>query len=273
MSAPQIKLLTIGDSGVGKTCLLLQYTNNSFSPMFITTIGIDYKLKTIDVEGHGPIKMQIWDTAGQERFRTITASYFRGAHGILMVYDVSSRATFESVRVWMDMIQQQAETDIPCILVGNKCDLPPEQVVVTESEGRTLAEEFSIPFHLASAKCDTGVDEVRLCVCCFSLQHPLYCTALVSYTPPTMGYFFFRLLFRFCFDMRFIALWRRHLWTSQQSCWQKPRRRGKNRGRQLARAACGGEGENAANDGYVLYTGTPISYDLLYHSVSHRRYL
>ena len=84
----------IGDSGVGKTCLLLRYANDSFSPTFITTIGIDFKIKNVEIEGKR-IKLQIWDTAGQERFRTITTSYFRGAQGILLVYDVTDRRSFE----------------------------------------------------------------------------------------------------------------------------------------------------------------------------------
>ena len=100
----QIKLLMIGDSGVGKTCLLLRYANDSFSPTFITTIGIDFKIKQIHLDGKD-IKLQIWDTAGQERFRTITTSYFRGAQGILLVYDVTDRGSFENIRNWVSQIQ------------------------------------------------------------------------------------------------------------------------------------------------------------------------
>lgn len=125
----QIKLLMIGDSGVGKTCLLLRYANDSFSPTFITTIGIDFKIKNIQLENKR-VKLQvtthesnnysfcicthihllwretqIWDTAGQERFRTITTSYFRGAQGILLVYDVTDRQTFVSIRNWVAQIQ------------------------------------------------------------------------------------------------------------------------------------------------------------------------
>jgi Ras-related protein Rab-8A len=101
----QIKLLMIGDSGVGKTCLLLRYANDSFSPTFITTIGIDFKIKNIELDSKR-IKLQIWDTAGQERFRTITTSYFRGAQGILLVYDVTDRGSFNSIRNWVGQIQQ-----------------------------------------------------------------------------------------------------------------------------------------------------------------------
>jgi len=159
-SAPydiQIKLLMIGDSGVGKTCLLLRYANDSFSPTFITTIGIDFKIKNIDIDGT-KIKLQIWDTAGQERFRTITTSYFRGAQGILLVYDVTDRRSFESIRNWISQIQQHADVHVNKILVGNKCDMLDEKVVSTE-EGEKLAKEFGIQFFECSAKNNINVDD------------------------------------------------------------------------------------------------------------------
>lgn len=91
----QIKLLLIGDSGVGKSCCLLRFSEDSFTPSFITTIGIDFKIRTIELDGKR-VKLQIWDTAGQERFRTITTAYYRGAMGILLVYDVTDQRSFES---------------------------------------------------------------------------------------------------------------------------------------------------------------------------------
>merc|ERR1711988_1069767 len=99
----------IGDSGVGKTCLLLRYANDAFSPTFITTIGIDFKIKNIQVDNKR-IKLQIWDTAGQERFRTITTSYFRGAQGILLVYDVTDRQTFTDIKTWSKQIEMHADS-------------------------------------------------------------------------------------------------------------------------------------------------------------------
>lgn len=152
----QIKLLTIGDSGVGKTCLLLRYANDSFSPTFITTIGIDFKIKTIELDGK-IIKLQIWDTAGQERFRTITTSYFRGAQGILLVYDVTDRGSFDNISNWVAQIQQHADLNVNKILIGNKCDVDPSKIVVTEEEGRRLAEEYGIQFFLTSAKNNLNV--------------------------------------------------------------------------------------------------------------------
>ena len=94
-ASPQIKLLLIGDSGVGKSCCLLRFSEDSFTPSFITTIGIDFKIRTIELDGKR-VKLQIWDTAGQERFRTITTAYYRGAMGILLVYDVTDEKSFNS---------------------------------------------------------------------------------------------------------------------------------------------------------------------------------
>mmetsp|Transcript_40593 Transcript_40593/g.72169 ORF Transcript_40593/g.72169 Transcript_40593/m.72169 type:complete len:207 (+) Transcript_40593:108-728(+) len=153
----QIKLLMIGDSGVGKTCLLLRYANAAFSQTFITTIGIDFKIKNISLDGKR-IKLQIWDTAGQERFRTITTSYFRGAQGILLVYDVTDRNSFNSIRNWVSQIQQHADVHVNKILIGNKCDMKDERVVTTE-EGQKLAAEYGIQFFETSAKNDIQVEE------------------------------------------------------------------------------------------------------------------
>eukprot|EP00937_MAST-01D_sp_MAST-1D-sp2_P007478 g7478.t1 len=169
----QIKLLTIGDSAVGKTCLLLRYASDQFQTSFITTIGIDFKTKDVHVEGR-PVRLQIWDTAGQERFRTITTSYFNGAHGIMLVYDVCDRASFNSIRNWVDQIRQHADIHVNMILVGNKCDLKgpdPEQAegeaapmgagqgAVTHAEGAALAAEYGVRFFETSAKDNIRVED------------------------------------------------------------------------------------------------------------------
>merc|ERR1719198_2569339 len=117
-----IKLLMLGDTGVGKTCLLLRYAYDSFSPTFITTIGIDFKIKHLDLDDV-KVKLQIWDTAGQERFRTITVSYFKGAHGIILLYDVTDRETFDSISHWLAQIKEHADEKVNVVLVGNKCDI------------------------------------------------------------------------------------------------------------------------------------------------------
>jgi len=152
-----IKLLLIGDSGVGKSCLLLRFSDDSFTPSFITTIGIDFKIRTIELEGKR-IKMQIWDTAGQERFRTITTAYYRGAMGILLVYDVTDDKSFQNIRNWIRNIEQHAAENVNKILIGNKCDLVDKKVIDT-SRGKALADEYKIKFMETSAKNSINVDD------------------------------------------------------------------------------------------------------------------
>ena len=134
-----VKLLVIGDSGttvvvcnklvlgVGKSCLLLRFCDDSFTPSFITTIGIDYKIRSIELEGKR-IKLQIWDTAGQERFRTITSAYYRGAMGIMLVYDVTDERSFNNIRNWIKNVEQNASEGVNMILVGNKTDMTDKRV-------------------------------------------------------------------------------------------------------------------------------------------------
>lgn len=108
-----IKLLLIGDSGVGKSCCLLRFSEDSFTPSFITTIGIDFKIRTIELDGKR-VKLQIWDTAGQERFRTITTAYYRGAMGILLVYDVTDERSFNSAYLPHDRWKVEPDADYIC---------------------------------------------------------------------------------------------------------------------------------------------------------------
>eukprot|EP00802_Teleaulax_amphioxeia_P015718 Tamp_15814.p2 GENE.Tamp_15814~~Tamp_15814.p2 ORF type:complete len:211 (+),score=46.47 Tamp_15814:726-1358(+) len=152
-----VKLLLIGDSGVGKSCLLLRFSDDQFTTSFITTIGIDFKIRTIDEQGKR-LKLQIWDTAGQERFRTITTAYYRGAMGILLVYDVTDEQSFNNIRNWMRQIQQHASENVNKVLVGNKCDMLDKKVVET-SRGQALADEFGIKFYETSAKKNLNVDQ------------------------------------------------------------------------------------------------------------------
>ncbi len=152
-----LKILTIGESAVGKTCILLRFTDNKFLKTHLTTIGIDYKSKVIKVNNFS-VKLKIWDTAGQERFRNITQQYYKGADGILLVYDVTERNSFEKVREWMKQIQQNTNKEkIGIILVGNKCDLDERQV--SAEEGQNLAREFGILFYEASAYKDININE------------------------------------------------------------------------------------------------------------------
>jgi len=152
-----IKLLLIGDSGVGKSCLLLRFSEDSFTPSFITTIGIDFKIRTVDIDGK-KIKLQIWDTAGQERFRTITTAYYRGAMGILLVYDVTEEKSFLSIRNWIANVDQFAQEGVNRILIGNKSDMSSKRTV-DYAAGKALADEYGIRFLETSAKNSTNVDE------------------------------------------------------------------------------------------------------------------
>lgn len=154
------KLLLVGDSGVGKSCLLLRFVEDKFNPSFITTIGIDFKIRTIEVDG-AKIKLQVWDTAGQERFRTITTAYYRGASGIIIVYDVTDERTFENVRNWYQAVNQHASEDAQLFLVGNKNDNTDLRAVSYE-QGEALAKEWGVPFLETSAKTNENVEELFL---------------------------------------------------------------------------------------------------------------
>ncbi|KAI9436947.1 rab-type small GTP-binding protein [Lactarius indigo] len=143
-----IKLLLIGDSGVGKSY-------NAWTPFIITTIGIDFKIHTIELDGKR-IKLQIWDTAGQERFRTITTAYYRGAMGILLVYDVTDERSFNNIRTWHANIEQHASEGVNKTLIGNKSDWTDKRAV-SEDQSRELAEELGVKFIETSAKINEGV--------------------------------------------------------------------------------------------------------------------
>jgi small GTP-binding protein len=121
------------------------------------TIGIDFRLKTIDVKGK-TVKVQVWDTAGQERFRTITHNYYRGAHGIALVYDVTHEGSFQNIRKWIQDVRTYAEDTVNIVLIGNKSDLESKRAV-EKSRGQDLAKEYDILFFETSAKADINVQE------------------------------------------------------------------------------------------------------------------
>jgi len=154
------KILMVGDSGVGKSSLLLRFTDDTFSENFISTIGVDFKIRTVTLEGK-TVKMQIWDTAGQERFRTITSSYYRGAHGVILVYDVTDQVSFNNARQWLTEIERYACGQVVKLLVGNKCDLTTKRVVDFET-GKEFADQFNLPFLEASAKDGSNVEKAFL---------------------------------------------------------------------------------------------------------------
>ncbi|XP_057947886.1 ras-related protein RABB1b isoform X2 [Malania oleifera] len=152
------KYIIIGDTGVGKSCLLLQFTDKRFQPVHDLTIGVEFGARMVTIEGR-PIKLQIWDTAGQESFRSITRSYYRGAAGALLVYDITRRETFNHLASWLEDARQHANPNMTIMLIGNKCDLAHRRAVSKE-EGEQFAKENGLLFLEASARTAQNVEEV-----------------------------------------------------------------------------------------------------------------
>ncbi|XP_059489171.1 ras-related protein Rab-10 [Neocloeon triangulifer] len=151
------KLLLIGDSGVGKTCILFRFSDDAFTTTFISTIGIDFKIKTVELRGK-KIKLQIWDTAGQERFHTITTSYYRGAMGIMLVYDVANEKSFDNIVKWLRNIDEHANEDVEKMILGNKCDMEDKRQVAKE-RGEAIAREHGVRFMETSAKANINIEQ------------------------------------------------------------------------------------------------------------------
>jgi len=151
------KFIAIGDTGVGKSCLLLQFSDKRFNPEHDLTIGVEFGTQTIIINNES-IKLQIWDTAGQETFRSITRSYYRNTAGALLVYDITRRETFMHVSQWLQDAKVHGSSDMTVILVGNKCDLEHLRQVSTE-EGTKCAKENGLLFIETSAKTSRNVEE------------------------------------------------------------------------------------------------------------------
>ena len=151
------KILTIGENGVGKTSILRRFVENKFLKNHLATIGIDFKTKTLNINNQ-EIKLKIWDTAGQERFRNITTQYYKGADGIVLVYDVTEESSYDKIRDWMEQILYNTQRDdIGLVLLGNKCDMEPR--TVTEEQGNKMAEELKISYFETSALNGQGIKE------------------------------------------------------------------------------------------------------------------
>ncbi|XP_050465959.1 ras-related protein Rab-37 isoform X2 [Cataglyphis hispanica] len=157
------KVMLLGDSGVGKTCLLTRFRDGRFlSGNYITTVGIDFRNKVVTVDDT-PIKLQIWDTAGQERFRSVTHAYYRDAHALLLLYDVTNKTSYDNIRAWLSEIREHANEDVVIMLLGNKSDCGTERVVKRE-DGERLAQEYKVPFMETSAKTGLNVELAFLAV-------------------------------------------------------------------------------------------------------------
>ena len=154
----RFKIMVIGESKVGKTSVIKKYTQNKFGGVYLTTVGVDFQDKIINIDDK-KIRLQIWDTAGQERFRNITKNYFNSSNGFLLIYDITDKDSLEHLNFWSAQIQLNAPEKSKCVLVGNKCDLEGSRAVSKE-EGKIYAEKNKIKFFETSAKDGTNINEV-----------------------------------------------------------------------------------------------------------------
>ncbi|KAH3762933.1 circularly permutated Ras protein 1 [Pelomyxa schiedti] len=160
------KLLLIGDSGVGKSCFLLRFSDDSyFTESFISTIGVDFKIRTVEMGGK-VIKLQVWDTAGQERFRTITSSYYRGAHGILICYDISDRHSYDNLKQWLGEVERYAAESVSTVIVGMKSDLRTSRPdCVSTREAQEFADSYGLRLSECSSKANENITSTVLLLC------------------------------------------------------------------------------------------------------------
>ena len=155
---PLYKILLLGDSGVGKTCFLLRFMEDSFIDLHMATIGLDYKLKTMILEEQKIVKVQIWDTAGQDKFRAITRNYYKGASGIILIFDVTNIKSFENIKKWINEIKEEISENVSIVLIGNKIDKLKERKI-TKEQGEKIANEIGTKFFETSAKTGEGINE------------------------------------------------------------------------------------------------------------------
>ena len=151
------KVLLLGNSNVGKSSLFLRFVDDIWNDTFVPTIGVDFKIKTFDID-EKRIKMQIWDTAGQERFKNIIASYYRGAHGILLIYDVTDKDSFKNLSNWLIEIEKNSSKNVLKVLIGNKTDLE-EKRVISQNQAKEFADSYGLKYIETSAKKNLNVNE------------------------------------------------------------------------------------------------------------------
>ncbi|KAH9418797.1 hypothetical protein DERP_004123 [Dermatophagoides pteronyssinus] len=165
------KILLLGDSNVGKTCIVQRFCDDSFIDGYISTIGIDFKQKMIKLDDDNDdgdenlIKLQLWDTAGQERFRALTTAYYRGAMGIIVVYDVTNLESFQHVQYWFKNIDENASPQVIKILVANKCDLDQNYQIVDHEQAKQLAKRLDVPFYECSCKNNLNIQNLFFDLC------------------------------------------------------------------------------------------------------------
>ena len=151
------KLVTIGDSGVGKSCILLRFADDTFTENYYSTIGVDFRFKCVDI-GERKCKLQIWDTAGQERFKTVTSAYYRGADGIIIVFDQTDRESFNNVQHWIDDISKYSTEEPSKIIIANKEDISDERKSVKMEDIAELEKKTGLEVIKTSAKTGENID-------------------------------------------------------------------------------------------------------------------
>ena len=156
---PRIKMVLLGDSGVGKSCLVLRFVRGQFDPASKVTVGAAFMSHPVSLPDNTTVKFEIWDTAGQERYASLAPLYYRGASAAAVVYDITSKESFDKAKYWVKELQKNASNNIVIILVGNKVDMEASREV-TDEEGRAFAEESSMSFIEASAKTATNVNQI-----------------------------------------------------------------------------------------------------------------
>ena len=152
------KILLIGDLGVGKSCVILRYVEGDFPGNIMSSIGVDFKTKQIELDEHS-IKMQIWDTAGHEKFRTITTSYYKSAQAIIILYDITQKSSFEHIRNWITEIDKFGKQGVLKVIVGNKLDLENNRKISKE-DAENLALKYGVKLWEVSAKDNTNIEEM-----------------------------------------------------------------------------------------------------------------
>ena len=156
----QIKIIVIGDSSVGKTNFIFRFVEGKFNPAYVTTVGFDYKSKIIKLpKSKKRVKVQIWDTAGQERYNAINKNLFQKVQGVIIMYDITNRSSFDNISKWLHLLSQSVSNRIK-MLVGNKLDLSEEKRIVTEEEGKQAADDSNMLFYEASGESGENVDKV-----------------------------------------------------------------------------------------------------------------
>ena len=154
----EARVITLGDSGVGKTNFIFRFIDDKFSLNYFSTFGIDTKFKNVKLDNGCEIKFKIYDTAGQERFKSISKNYIKKANGILLMYSISDKASFNNIENWMTNIKENSGNKNAIVLIATKCDLNDERVVSKES-GEALAKQFGINFYETSSKSNINIKE------------------------------------------------------------------------------------------------------------------